>query len=795
MRKRTKWLAFALSVLFLLQSGIGSIFAVSPEAAEDTSAPVSAPCACGNDAESLVDHDDACEAKFFAMTEAVDKSAEELFAAWNSYDVKVQNYILTYLGEHDPNRLEALEELFAGTSSESENTQVVVNELGATIAGNLPTDLSISSSNLSEEEYPEALKSTLASDSDMTFYGAIDITLYDGEGAEWQPADGNPVLVTIDASQFGLQDGDEIVVMHYHEDGTSEAMGPFTVENGTVIFQTTGFSSFAFVSGGADDVYWEMNPYNMYGAYRTIYLHNGHSITMKNTTGGTWTKLSDTTGTQNLGATGGTWAEYNISFDSNFPHGTKATYKVGSGNSFCYITIYFLGNPYYMQDGSYGNLRVFYVKPGMTITFPGSQTYTTLSGCSGTHNNLTFFGNDYTDGFLNAGSHAGAYYRISISGIEVRIITVSDTGSDVPYYSLAYNSEAGITMRCLMYPQNGIPSAGIAHPEEWSSFVTLSHSYTNAYISSSICSSLGRPVQNAHWSAILQAGSYQRCYDNYIYQNTSGNIANYTPSINYAGLLSQLANRGVYDWTGNALGSNTGDFTLVPYAIRFLMDGPTAGWVIDCYLAPKRTLSYSLNCPKTPSSISEPTGATNTVVYGATWTTTVATNLILNTQYSMTDGTAYIFLGWATSASGAVAYNPGASITISSNTTLYGVWEQVLLNFNLTFRVSGVNLTLDPDQSFVFRLQGSANDGTEIDVPFVVCGNNTVIFAELPVGNYAISVSDWAWRYGEWQWKDGAATEERSYTMGALNADTEFTFTAIRTDSLWLDDNAYVKAP
>lgn len=36
----------------------------------------------------------------------------------------------------------------------------------------------------------------------------------------------------------------------------------------------------------------------------------------------------------------------------------------------------------------------------------------------------------------------------------------------------------------------------------------------------------------------------------------------------------------------------------------------------------------------------------------------------------------WVFKGWATSAGGAVAYQPGASITISASTTLFAVWEE-----------------------------------------------------------------------------------------------------------------------
>jgi len=816
--KRVKWLAFVLSLLMAVQGACASaVMASDTEEASATETPVT------NGVDGALDY------------------------------------------------IPAPEEM-VNDSNESNENELAANEVGATLAGVIPSDLKVTSSILSEEQYPDALKATLASDEEMDFYGAFDITLYDKSGAEWQPEEDKPVLVSVDASLYGLKDGDNFVVMHYHADGTPEAMGPFVVENGQANFHTTGFSSFAFVSGGTDTNYHYMNPNNGYGAYRTYYLHNGHTVNLyrpAGVSGMTWNKLSDTAG----GLFSGYYAgDYSLSFNGNFAHGSHVKYLVNG----VYLTIYFMGNPYDMSDGSYGSPRVFYVKPGQQITFPGTRTYSTIQS-GGSNTNGSFSGQSYTNGWLAGGSDSSAYYYVYIGGIEVRIITVAANGSDAPADSLTHNSSAGITMRCLMYPQNGFPAAGIAHPDIQYNFITMAQGYTNAYISSSICGSMG----HGSWSGILQAGSYQLCYDNYIYQNTSGNIKNYTPSIQYDGLIASLVNRGVYDWTGNVLGSNTGDFTLVPYAIRFLMDGPTAGWTIDCYLAPKRTLSYNLNAPATPSSLGTPSGVVSNPVYGGSWTTTsVAATPALNSQHSMTNGTAYIFLGWATSASGAVAYNPGASITVSSNivlygkwqqvtltitynvnppgtpspgittptaytagtvngqistsapsltvnsphdmgggnyysflgwstsssatsatyapgatvavstnTTLYGVWEIVILDFDLTITVAGADLTLDPEQSFVFRLQGVSTEDETIDLTFMINGNGTVTISSLPRGNYAISGSAWAWRYGNVTGTDGV------YDFGALQSDTSLTYQVSRTNTRWLDDNSYAKAP
>ena len=123
---------------------------------------------------------------------------------------------------------------------------------------------------------------------------------------------------------------------------------------------------------------------------------------------------------------------------------------------------------------------------------------------------------------------------------------------------------------------------------------------------------------------------------------------------------------------------------------------------------------------------------------------------------------------------------------MNSNTVLYGVWELVILDFNLTVQVSGVNMTLDPDQCFVFRLQGNGTDGTVVDITFMVYGSSSVTIADLPKGTYTLSGSGWAWRYTN---TDGAKN------LGTLSTDTTVSYTVVRTIDKWLGDNTYVKAP
>lgn len=69
---------------------------------------------------------------------------------------------------------------------------------------------------------------------------ALDVTITQ-DSAEWQPAKGESVRVSIPASQLDLEDGDYFTVYHIH-DGATELLGPFQVANGYATFEIDGFS-------------------------------------------------------------------------------------------------------------------------------------------------------------------------------------------------------------------------------------------------------------------------------------------------------------------------------------------------------------------------------------------------------------------------------------------------------------------------------------------------------------------------------------------------------------------------
>lgn len=71
--------------------------------------------------------------------------------------------------------------------------------------------------------------------------------------------------------------------------------------------------------------------------------------------------------------------------------------------------------------------------------------------------------------------------------------------------------------------------------------------------------------------------------------------------------------------------------------------------------------------------------------------------------------TGYNFNGWATSASGSAIYQPGGSITISKNTTLYAVWQEktYTVSYNKGANGTGTNTTATKTYGVVLTLKGA----------------------------------------------------------------------------------------
>lgn len=161
--------------------------------------------------------------------------------------------------------------------------------------------------------------------------------------------------------------------------------------------------------------------------------------------------------------------------------------------------------------------------------------------------------------------------------------------------------------------------------------------------------------------------------------------ANITPhlSIDWDAQLKAIINKAKADGitltsaNGKTVTSATG-YKLVPYVVKLQTANGGASWNIDCYIVPTSsmiTLQYNYNLP---ANLSFNKGVPNSAVGASKISTKVASDPGKgNITLTNPNGTNYYyeFTGWNTKADGTgTHYNPGASISVTKNTTLYGEW-------------------------------------------------------------------------------------------------------------------------
>ena len=107
--------------------------------------------------------------------------------------------------------------------------------------------------------------------------------------------------------------------------------------------------------------------------------------------------------------------------------------------------------------------------------------------------------------------------------------------------------------------------------------------------------------------------------------------------------------------------------------------------------------------------------------------------------------------------------------------------------FDLTIEKKAANgSTIDPNQTFVFRVQGNNND---VDMQVVITGASKQVIKNLPVGEYTITEdTNWSWKYTPVD-KDGAVVP--SQTITATGA-TTVTFENENKGTNWLTSIAEV---
>ncbi len=118
---------------------------------------------------------------------------------------------------------------------------------------------------------------------------------------------------------------------------------------------------------------------------------------------------------------------------------------------------------------------------------------------------------------------------------------------------------------------------------------------------------------------------------------------------------------------------------------------------------------------------------------------------------------------------------------------------------DLTIQKTGADMTLDPNQTFIFHIKGNPEDlfTKDVDTKIVIEGNGSATIKDLWCGDYTVTEENaWSWRYNV---KENGVT----YTGGSVNQNGEgytvavtkpgdiITFTNEREKKTWLDANAW----
>lgn len=102
---------------------------------------------------------------------------------------------------------------------------------------------------------------------------------------------------------------------------------------------------------------------------------------------------------------------------------------------------------------------------------------------------------------------------------------------------------------------------------------------------------------------------------------------------------------------------------------------------------------------------------------------------------------------------------------------------------SLTINKTGA-ASVDPNQTFLFRVKGADDTTAEVDVTVAIHGNGSATITDLPVGSYSVAeLTDWSWRYTP-------ASDSQTISLQA-GGDNRLPFSNQRTSVYWLDGDHY----
>ena len=156
--------------------------------------------------------------------------------------------------------------------------------------------------------------------------------------------------------------------------------------------------------------------------------------------------------------------------------------------------------------------------------------------------------------------------------------------------------------------------------------------------------------------------------------------------------------------------------------------------------------------------------------------------------------------GWVTATDGVEYEFDKTTGTVTIHSVLPGmtiVYTNTRKLADLTIQKEGSDKTLDPDQTFIFHVEGIADTATAgISLDVVIKGNGAITIKDLPLGDYIVTEDGgWSWRYTVDKVTDKdnqeITAEDENYTVSVTVSSASVTFTNKRKEYKWMDGNSH----
>ena len=197
-------------------------------------------CDCGRNSIAIDNHSDSCVLKAYYI-DLCNNSAEMLYRIWANLPEEVRIFVRAYLGEKDQTKLDQLEALIKENAPPTGEASAVVDG-GIVDAYGIPEggDMTVSKVETSDSVAAGLEKQEGVKPDDQLF--SWDISVQDAKGADWQPE--QPVQLQMKLDGVKLHKHSVVYVAHISDDGEVDYIRATVNEDGTVSFNTNGFSTF-----------------------------------------------------------------------------------------------------------------------------------------------------------------------------------------------------------------------------------------------------------------------------------------------------------------------------------------------------------------------------------------------------------------------------------------------------------------------------------------------------------------------------------------------------------------------